>query len=216
MVVIADITIAAGAFPLGRVLEEYPDIEIEIERIVPLHDTVIPLCWISGGDTDSIKSTLEEDTYTNSVSELTSANDRTLFEIRWSAEINGVVNALIESKAKILEAIGTADSWDFRLRFLTHEDLSRFNHMVTDEDISVTLRHLYNPTVPDEQPSLSSEQEEAVKMAFEHGYFEVPRGSTAADLATEIGISDSAFSQRLRRGLSVVVADRLSDDNQPL
>lgn len=37
--------IPADVFPLGRVLDEYPDVEIELERLVPLSEGIIPLFW---------------------------------------------------------------------------------------------------------------------------------------------------------------------------
>jgi len=215
VVVIVDITVSADAFALGGVLDEHPGVEIELERIVPLHDAIIPLFWISSGETEAIEETLRENRYTDDVSELTTTDGRTLFEVQWSSEINGIIEALVESNAKILEATGTADAWEFRLRFWSHENLSRFNQIATDAGVSITLRHMYNPTTPDENSTLSPQQEEAVRMATERGYFRVPRDCTAGELAAEIGISDSAFSQRLRRGLSAILADRLADGTRP-
>lgn len=215
MVVIADITVPASAFELGRVLDEFPEIRVELERIVPLHDSILPLFWISGGDNEKIKATLREDSQVQDVTELTTADEQTLFEVAWSPNIDGIIQALIDSEAKILEATGTADEWEFRLRFSTHDDLSRFNMALTEENIPVTLHHMYNPTIPRENSPISTEQGEAIRTAFEGGYFEVPRGSTVAELATEMGISDSAFSQRLRRGLSTVVGERLFADENP-
>ncbi|WP_255149504.1 helix-turn-helix domain-containing protein [Halorarius halobius] len=46
---------------------------------------------------------------------------------------------------------------------------------------------------------LTPAQEEAVRAAFELGYFEVPRGATASEVAGELGVSKSAFLERLRR-----------------
>jgi hypothetical protein len=45
--------------------------------------------------------------------------------------------------------------------------------------------------------------------AYEQGYFEVPRSVTVTELADHFGISDNAFSQRLRRGLSALVFETM-------
>lgn len=55
MTVIADITVPADSFELGRVLQDFPTVEIELERIVPLQETSIPLLWISGTDTGEVE-----------------------------------------------------------------------------------------------------------------------------------------------------------------
>ncbi|WP_435158335.1 hypothetical protein [Haladaptatus sp. DFWS20] len=52
MIPIVDITVSANAFELGRLLEEVPGIQIELERIVPLQDSIIPLFWVSNADRD--------------------------------------------------------------------------------------------------------------------------------------------------------------------
>ena len=212
MTVIADITVPADAFPLGRVLEDVPDVEIELERIVPLQEAIIPLFWISGGETAEIEAILRDHHGTETIEELTSAEERTLFEVHWTPEINGLIQALIDTRAKILEATGTADSWDFRLRFSAHEDLSAFNMALTEDGIHVTLRHIYNPTLPEES-SLSPEQRDALLTAHRQGYFEVPRRTTLTELADTVEISDSALSQRIRRATDTLVEQTLLTDD---
>lgn len=214
MVVIADITVPADTFPLGRVLEDFPDVEIELERIVPLQETIVPLFWIGSVDQDAVETSLLEHSKTETVEVLTAKEDKTLFEVHWSSDINGLIQALIDTRAKILEATGTAEQWDFRLRFASHEDLSSFNMALTDAGIPITLRHIYNPSLPDEESSLSSEQRETLRMAYREGYFEVPRRTTQARLADTMGISDSALSQRLRRGVGTLVGQMLVADEE--
>lgn len=116
MTVIADITVPADAFELGRVLQDFPNVEVELERIVPLQESIIPLFWISGIDTAEVEAALTETQHTKSVTILTTANDETLFEVRWTDQIDGIVEALIDTRAKILEARGEAETWDFRMR----------------------------------------------------------------------------------------------------
>jgi predicted DNA binding protein len=215
MTVIADITVPANTFALGRVLDDIPDIEIELERIVPLQEAIIPLFWISGGDPEAIKARLHDHPQTETVAELTTTDDETLFEVHWSPDIDGIIQALIDTRAKILEATGTADTWDFRLRFTAHEDLSAFNMALTEDDIPVTLRHIYNPTLPEEKSALSSDQRETLLTAYRHGYFKVPRGTTLHDLAEAEEISDSALSQRIRHGVDALIEETLLADDQP-
>ena len=48
--------------------------------------------------------------------------------------------------------------------------------------------------------NLTPKQEVALKVAYEMGYFDVPRAVTASEIADELGISKTAFLERLRRG----------------
>lgn len=67
--------------------------------------------------------------------------------------------------------------------------LERVHPLRDDEDAPVATR--WDVTPP---------QESALEAALAAGYFEVPRGATASDVASELGISKSAFLERLRRG----------------
>lgn len=58
---------------------------------------------------------------------------------------------------------------------------------------------------------LTPAQEEAVRIAFALGYFEVPRAVTASDVADELGISKSAFLERLRRAQQALLAQVLGE-----
>lgn len=52
------------------------------------------------------------------------------------------------------------------------------------------------------QWDLTAAQEEALRAGLRMGYFAVPKESTASEVAASIGISKSAYLERLRRGQS--------------
>jgi predicted DNA binding protein len=70
--------------------------------------------------------------------------------------------------------------------------------------VGVTLRQV-SPLRSDDRErggrgwNLTAAQSEAVRVAYEAGYFELPRTTTAEAVADELGISKSAFLERLRR-----------------
>lgn len=73
------------------------------------------------------------------------------------------------------------------------------------DTVGVTLERIYPLGREDDQAvaerwGFTTPQEEALRAAYERGYFEVPRRADAGDVADEIGISKSAFLERLRRG----------------
>jgi predicted DNA binding protein len=211
MIPIVDITIPADAFELGSLLDEIPGVHIELERIVPIHDSIIPLFWVSNGDEDEIVATLESSPLTESVQFLTDDGKRQLFEVRWSLEVDGFVQTLMETHARMLEGESIGEGWDFRLQFPSHDELSSFREQCEGKDIPVLLRRVYNPHYPHEGNSMSSEQQEALMTAYERGYFDIPRGTTIGELAEIYDISDNAFSQRLRRGLASLVYETMID-----
>lgn len=72
------------------------------------------------------------------------------------------------------------------------------------ETVGVTLERIYPLGPKDEETvaqrwDITPRQEEAVRTALELGYFEVPRTATASDVADALGVSKSAFLERLHR-----------------
>lgn len=216
MTIIAEITLPSATFSLGRAMQAFPDATIELERVVPLQETIMPLLWVEGGDVASIESTLKAHSQVKAVETLTTTASETLFNVHWSPDASGLTEVLLNTGATVLEARGTAESWDFRLRFGSHDDLSTFNISLTEKGIPVTLRRIYHPPESDERPEVSSVQRETFREAYRRGYFQIPRRINQAELADELEISDSALSQRIRRGVSKLIESDVFGDEKPV
>lgn len=72
------------------------------------------------------------------------------------------------------------------------------------ETVGVQLERTYALRAEEADPvatrwDLTPAQEETLRQALVMGYFTVPRGATAADVADALGISKSAFIERLHR-----------------
>lgn len=72
------------------------------------------------------------------------------------------------------------------------------------ETVGVQLKRIYALRAEDEDPvaaqwDLTPPQEAALRRALSMGYFTVPRGATASEVADALGISKSAFIERLHR-----------------
>ncbi len=214
MTVITDISVPADQFALGELFEAYPRVEIELVRVIPLREGVIPLLWVKYADPEAVEETLGGDPLTESVRLLTEADGRHLFEIRWSSEIDSLVTPLIESGAEVLRADGTAEAWEFRLQFSSRALLGQFRDACRNNDVHFHLDALYNPVLPAEdleEGALTSEQFDILATAHEHGYWQVPRDVELREVADLIGISSNAASQRMRRGLDTLVGRLVAD-----
>jgi predicted DNA binding protein len=212
MSVLAEFSIPADQFALGQLLEVRPGVRIRLESMVPTGDAVIPYLWVRSPDAGAVREALRGSAIVESAHVLDEVDDETLFRVDWSGEVNGFVGAIRETRAVVLEGEGHGDRWSFQLRFPEYDALSAFHSDVVDRGVSVELEGVHNPI---ESPSpesfgLSSEQYEALELALERGYFAVPREVTMVELAGELGISDSATSQRLRRGLAQVLSGTIA------
>ena len=109
----------------------------------------------------------------------------------------------MDHEGQILSATGTSDGWEFEVRFSGRESLSRCQDCCEDAHISLEVIRVFNPTNPEAGPwyGLSEHQREALTLAVRMGYYDIPRGCTTAELADELGISDQAVTERLRRAI---------------
>jgi predicted DNA binding protein len=202
MSIIARFTIPAEQFELGDVLEVRQGVRIRLESMIPTGDSMIPYFWVPSGDAEAIEATLRQSSLIEYVQVVDETETETLFRVQWGKDINGLIAAIQESEAVLLEAEGLGDSWSFRMRFPEHQDLSEFYQTSISRDIALELDEVNNPFSSSRRDGsdITPAQREALQKALEAGYFEVPRRITLEKLAGQLGISDTALSQRLRRG----------------
>lgn len=218
MSVIATIEVPADDFTLGGVLTPDSSIRIRLERIIPMGNSFMPYVWISNESLEGLAETLEQEADITSVQELDTVNGETLVRIVWAENIDGFVTAIMQSDGKILNAIAEHETWTFQLRFDTHDDLTAFYHHCVDAGIPVDLQSVHNPGLPQAAGlglGLTDAQRETLLYALEAGYFEVPRRVNLTDLSEDLGVSDTAISQRLRRGISSLLRVTLSESSPP-
>jgi predicted DNA binding protein len=77
--------------------------------------------------------------------------------------------------------------------------------------VGITLERVYPMRPADDDPvesrwNLTPAQAESLRRALEMGYFRVPRGATASEVAEALDISKTAFLERLRRAQASVFA----------
>ena len=203
MSVITEIRIPPDDFELGKILDLAEASAIELETLVPSGDVTVPLFWVYEPVENGFLDAVERYPTVNSVTEVDVFEDRTLFRLDWDASQDHLFRCILDHDGQILGATGTSEGWDFELRFSHREALSQYQTCCEDAHISVEIISVYNPTDPGVGPwyGLSEPQREALMLAVRLGYYDIPRGCTTEELADELGISDQAVTERLRRAI---------------
>ena len=89
--------------------------------------------------------------------------------------------------------------------------VSEFQSHFRETGRSFDVHALHRPTEPRQRVyGLTSAQAEALKVAADAGYFDVPRSVSVEELGDRLGISANAASQRIRRGSRTLVHETLS------
>ncbi len=214
MSIIATFQVPPEDFPLGPVLQSLGEVEVQMERIVPLKGRVIPFVWVSGDVTEKtdIEQALQGQEEVEEVTILDNIGNDWLVRMEWEPHLGGLLESILDSEGVLLDASGTNDEGRFSVQFDDHTGVSRFHQHCQDNGIEPTLLRLHTP---EERPEawtdfgLTESQYSALVTAHEQGFFDVPRGTTLTQLADEFGISDSAISQRIRRGMDALIENTL-------
>lgn len=208
MSVIATVEVAAEDFTLGDLLGGNPDITVRLDHVIPLGETFIPYFWASNDAVGKIKRALREEPDIEAFRIVDTVDSESLVRVEWNEGFDGILDILIETSATILEAVGVGGTWTFHLRFAHHDDLTTFYRRSTEDGFAVEPRRVHNPARSGNDgvgPELTDTQRETLRVALELGYFDVPRRTNLSGLAAELDVSDTAVSQRLRRGISTVL-----------
>lgn len=211
MSVIADIRLPAADFELGRALGVGDNERAELETVVPTGEGHVPYVWIyheeSHGGIDMDHELLAD-------SEVIDALDgRTLYSLDWRGEDDEFLRTLDRVDAQVLNAEGSDRAWQMELRFPTHDALSSFRTASDDAGFDLEVQRIYNPSHPESSPryGLTERQRDALALAVERGYYDIPRRVSTADVAADLDISDQATTERLRRGIRTLVEHTLLD-----
>ncbi len=145
MATIADVTVAGGALPLGRLLESSSGVSVEVERLVLLGDHVHPYFGVSGGSRECVEESLESQPSVASVERLADVEGRDLYRAGWTSEVDGFGAALLDADGSVLEGSGADGTWEFRLRFPDRERLRRFGDRCDESGLELELNGVYDP-----------------------------------------------------------------------
>jgi predicted DNA binding protein len=122
------------------------------------------------------------------------------------AEVNGV---LVSTQTK-------GDGWAARLVLPDRSSLSTVWEYAAEHGIDLDIVEIYgNDDVTGERSyGLTDEQRETLLFAYERGYFAEPREIDLGGVADEMGLSSTAASGRMRRGMRNLIAATFGDGEE--
>ncbi|NHN49965.1 bacterio-opsin activator [Halostella sp. JP-L12] len=209
----ATFTVPADEFPLGSVFDRLPDVTVELERMIPARDVVVPYFWVRGTSIDDVEGAFADHPGVKGIELIDSVEDEYLLRVEWMLEYDGVLSTLTETEIPLVRAVGTNRQWTFDVRGDDRSDIAAFQRRCRELDIPITLTklHALTPIETDTGAALTDSQREALVLAYERGYFNSPRDVTMAEIGDELGITQQAVASRLRRGIDQILGDTLSE-----
>lgn len=215
MGVLAEFEASSTDLVLGPTLEAMPSLDVDLERqyaLDPAHP--ISFCWARCPDIERLERALTSDRTVETFDRLARSGDWALYRIKGSDD--DVVHAYrrwVSIGGELLECQGSDGRWVIHMRFPDRDAFARYHAFLEREGVEFALHRLAD----DESDSpnqtdgtvLTDSQREALALAFEHGFFEVPRETDLSTIASDLGISNQAVSERLRRGQARLIEEQL-------
>ena len=208
MSVIAEYAVKSDGLALESALKRVPDVEFEVERSYATDpDRPILFLWADSCDLDAFEAALADDPTVGQVEVLSRVDESRLYRIETTDRMDTVLYpAWVSLGGERLRTRFSDGWWHTRVRFPDREALSKYREYLRDNEIRFELERLYDAADRDDtEPALTEEQRETLLLAYQCGYFEIPREVTTSDLAEELGVSNQAISERLRRGYARLV-----------
>jgi predicted DNA binding protein len=191
------------------VFAELPDVTVQLERVVPDANGVVPYFWVRGTETDAIVAQFSAHPGVTDIQFVDDVNGEYLMRCQWVSQHDSVLDALIDPEVVLLSAVGAGEKWTFEIRGESREAIATFRDYCHGHEIPITLTELHALQPLEAQHELTEKQREALILAFERGYFESPRETTLQEVADELGITQQSLSSRLRRGNRRLIEEAL-------
>lgn len=213
MSVIAEFSLFSPRLNLYEATTAAPDVTLEVESVDSNADgdpsTVV---LVSDGDLDAFDEALREDPTVTDVTLLDEFPDNSLYRYRYSEQTDlRLYPVWLELGAAQLHIECQDGTWDLRIRFPDRDALAEFQRICEREDVDFDLHRIYGESGESEPDPLTDAQREALRVALDVGYLDVPRTATLSAVADELGVSEQSASERLRRATRNLAADALAD-----
>lgn len=198
---------------LRPVLQGAPNTEIRWEGTSSqLNGPTHVLAWISSDDFEAVEEAIEEGPSARDVTMMVDMGERRLYRMdftEFAREVD-LLPKIIEVGGVLEQSVGTEDGWWCQARFPDREAFQTVYQFCRDHEIGFEFERIFeSPTQGSGDsilPMLTDKQREALECACNEGYFDIPRRTTMVELADNLGISDTALSQRLHRAQASICA----------
>lgn len=214
----AQLALPAEDFAFTSVFERAPDTRVTLESTATcLDDHALVNVTATVCDRNVIESGLRTDPAVTDVGCIAECREGWTYRLRWDGRARQLMQQLVAEDTMLLTARGQDNQWNLRILTPDRNTLSDVFETLKNLGYSVDCLSIAHYGGGDSARSvLTDEQQEALTMAYETGYYNIPQDITADELAEQLDISHQALSERLHRAYEQLVEDKfmIDDDHQ--
>lgn len=202
---VADVRIPDKDGLFGDALAACPTVRVDPEYR-RLDDAHALYFTANGDDLDAFERALADDATVADVAVVSRNNDARTYRARPLVDVP-LLSALDDLDARVCMRHIDAEGWWLRLRLPGRDALLAFNDYCREKGLDPNVARLGQGG--GDAPGLTDTQRDLLQVAYERGYYETPRSTSQAELASEFDVSPSSVSQRLRRATAELVDNTL-------
>jgi len=171
---------------------------------------------IEHGDRTEVESQLETDPTVKQYELVDWTNETGIYYISHTPDTLLISTVVTEVNGFLVHTESKGNGWLVRLLLPDRKSLNTIWEYAMENDMTFEIIEIYGSEDAGTETSygLTDEQTAALKTAYEEGYFGEPRKTSLDGVAEEMGLSSTATSGRLRRGMRNLVAATIIDLNE--
>jgi hypothetical protein len=226
MGLVAEFQIDCEALPLTDVATAVPEATLLLEIQYNHGDRPPFLVTVHGGSQAVIETALTEAFDVGGWTLIGQAGDTHRYQVQAALSFEQQLGDHLDNLAG-LEALATADAiierievvpggWQQTGWFASRDTFGKFSSFWQQNAGFQLLRLTHDEESEPPGDGLTDRQREALRIAYELGYFDIPRQASLERVAAELGISASSVSERLRRAQTELIEETVAPTWPPL
>lgn len=212
MSIFGEFRVPPEALALSETLAAEPETVVEIDRLVASDmESLTPYFVVSGVSNAAFETAASADDSIDTLQRIQDVETRTVYRATWGDQVESLAREYTSEGTSILKAKGDANGWGLRIRFDSQAQIAEFTSYLRDHGFSFDLVRLHKMSYAKtgSRFGLTPKQHDALVTAWQMGFFKLPRETSMAAVAEELGITPQAISDRLRRAQHTLIGDTL-------
>ncbi len=209
---IAEVAFPADEFALGKTLDALDTVRFDIEQVVACNrNQFMPFVWAGTDDRQEVETAFEADESVRDFQLVGEFDTESLYRLEWVKDIELLTQILVEENGTVLTASGKGDTWYLKLLFSDHDAVTRTYEYCRRRGVELDLQNIHEFSKGRSgRYGLTESQQRTLMLAYDTGYYSVPRNASSTDLADTLGVTHQSISEKLRRGHANLVKNTLA------
>jgi predicted DNA binding protein len=200
---------------LQKTLRPVSDVEVEIYEFAKGGRTQLrAIVQAKGTGLDSFEDRLAQDETVDEYECIASEPKNKTYQVVATPDTleHRVYETTVDLGGIYHSVTATDGGWYVKMNFPDRETFQQYQSLLAEHgiDIQITIVREGKFFLSEEIFGLTEKQQEVISEAIRTGYFEVPRRASLSDIATRVGISDQAASERIRRAMRTIAENGVS------